>query len=635
MQTLNKTQQKAVGHTSGPLLILAGAGSGKTKVLTHRIAHIIAEKNIPPSHILAVTFTNKAAEEMKKRVAQLLRSSRFMPRAALPWISTFHSLGAAILRQEASRAGRTKQFSILDEEDALTLIKDAQKELGCDPKQFQPARIRSIISKKKGELISYKDFTEETKTHYYPRIIAKIWERYEEKLKEQNALDFDDLLILTVNLFNSNPDILKRYQNKWRYIHIDEYQDTNHAQYVFTNLLARAHNNICVVGDIDQCIYSWRGADFRNILSFERDWPQARVITLEENYRSTQTILEAANAVIAKNKARKEKNLFTQKKGGERISIFSANNEAEEAAYVIGTTRYLLTQGVPKKDIAILIRTNFQSRILEEALISAGIPYQITGVKFFARKEIKDVLAYIRAALNRSDSISKKRVMNVPSRGIGKTLMLKILAEKPLSGPEKKKQGAFEKTLDDIAEIVRAYPASRALQKAMAHSGYWDIWDPGSEEGEMRLSNLKELITLTLRYDNKKPPEGILSLLEDAALMSAEENVKNEKDAIHIMTVHAAKGLEFDYLFVAGMEEGLFPHASPAGDETDERQEEERRLFYVALTRARKKLFLSYAIFRTIFGEKRVNMPSRFLADIPKHLLETQDDFKSTIDYGF
>lgn len=622
---LNERQKEAVGHTEGPLLILAGAGSGKTKVITHRIAHII-EQGIAPQKILAVTFTNKAAEEMKKRIIEFTHVTRYTLHASQPWIGTFHALGAFLLRRESKKIGISKQFSIFDEEDSLSIIKESIKELSLDPKQFQPIRIRSIISRKKGELIDWEMFRNEAEKQYYTDIVGRIWQLYEEKLRAQKAVDFDDLLLLPVRILKENPDVRHTYQTYWSYIHIDEYQDTNHAQYVLANLLAEQHKNICVVGDIDQCVYSWRGADFRNILSFERDWSDARILTLEENYRSSQIILDAANAVIEKNRQRKPKVLFTRKKGGEKISVVISPTEQEEAGTITQTISDLRKKDLPLKNMAVLIRTNFQSRVLEEAFLESNIPYHLTGVKFFNRKEIKDVLSYIRGALNPNDLVSIKRIINIPSRGIGPLLTLKILANKPLSPSEQKKKEAFFSLLENIRTILTLSPPSQAIKTIMRKTGYWAIWDPETEEGAMRIANLKELVTVAMRYDSLPRIEGIEMLLSDAALMSEQDNMKNEKEAVHIMTAHAAKGLEFDYVFLAGLEDGLFPHTTLAGENEEERQEEERRLFYVALTRARKKIFVSFARMRTIFGEKRVNAPSRFLMDIPEHLIETEGE---------
>ena len=642
LSALNPAQREAVSHKDGPLLIMAGAGSGKTKVLTYRIASLVAS-GARPSEILAVTFTNKAAGEMKEGVRWLMAGSdghavngkeqiansnwnkiNRSPFAisSLPWVGTFHSLGAFILRENAAKAGLIRRFTIIDEEDALGVLKEIFKEMALDPKQFQPARIRGIISSQKGELIDRPTYAEANEGEYLPQVVGKIWEKYEEKLTAAHAVDFDDLLLKTVRLFENHPEILKKYQERWRYVNIDEYQDTNHAQYVLSNLLAQRHNNICVVGDVDQCIYSWRGADFRNILAFERDWPGAKEIKLEENYRSTKTILDAANSVIEKNKERKPKILFTSKSGGDQLEFFAAADESAEAEFIAAKSKEFITSGIPASEIAVLFRTNFQSRVLEEEFLKENIPYRVTGVKFYNRKEVKDILAYMRAALNPKDMISVKRIINEPARGIGKVLFTRFASGLNLSATDERKIAPFLNILAEVRESVEKLPASKAIRQVLHKTGYYKLWGTDSEEGAMRIGNLQELVTIARRYDELDAPGGIEKLLEDAALMSEQDNFSERKESVSLMTTHAAKGLEFDYVFISGLEDGLFPHAQAGGEDDDLRMEEERRLFYVALTRARKNIFLSYAFFRTIFGEKRVNEPSRFLFDIPKELFK-------------
>lgn len=634
----------------GPVLVFAGAGSGKTKVLTHRIANLAASGIHPPC-ILAITFTNKAAEEMRSRTLRLLaknagrtadaaRAPSADKQAAylttgtpnLPWIGTFHALGVWLLRREGSALGIPRQFSILDEEDALTLMKESLKELGISPEQFQPAKMRAFISGRKNELMSPQEFLSQEET-FFVQTAGRIWERYEEKKLAHRALDFDDLIISTITLLQKNPEVLARYQQRWRYVHIDEYQDTNHAQYTLANLLARGHGNICVVGDVDQAIYSWRNADFRNILNFERDYPNATVITLEKNYRSTKTILEAANAVIVKNKMRKPKNLFTENKNGERIRVFCAQNEQEEGKMITADIQRLLRRGVPATHIAVLYRTNFQSRAIEEALLSAQVPYQVLGIKFYDRKEVKDVLAYLKAALNPRDLLSIKRVINTPSRGIGKVTQLKYCSgAATLSALERRKTAPFDAMLARIREVAQSAPVSAALRAVIEATGYRSSLKDGTEEGEARRANIQELIALSKRYDAMPAPEGVERLLEEAALMSEQDNDRATiSERVRLMTVHAAKGLEFPYVFVGGMEEGLFPHAR--GMTNEEEREEERRLFYVALTRAKEGLVLSWALFRSIFGERQINEPSSFLTDIPEKLLApTENEVVDTID---
>lgn len=648
-KNLNPAQERAVLTTEGPLLIMAGAGSGKTKVLTHRIAHLI-EKGISPEAILAVTFTNKAAEEMRSRIFSLLKkkygdedaendqfdqaphpalsgAGRFTKSRAArddsssPWIGTFHALSAYILRESGREIEIPKSFSILDEEDALSLIKQAEDELALDHKQFQPSRIRSLISRKKNELETAERF-KETAHDFFPQIMANVWELYEEKKRACRGLDFDDLLLKAVELFGKHPDALDRYQERWKYIHVDEYQDTNLAQYHLTSLLAQKYRNLCVVGDIDQAIYSWRGADFRNILHFERDYKDAALITLEENYRSTQLILDAANAVIVKNKMRVEKNLRSQQKEGAKISIFEAANEEEEAEFIAELICALtIEKRALPQDIAVLYRTNFQSRVIEEKMLERNISYQVVGTRFYERREIKDALAYLRAALNAEDMVAKKRIINMPPRGIGKVLMARYFAGNPLKAAEAQKIQEFQGVLEFIKEQIAAKKPSVVIKNFLEKTGLLAYYHNGTEEGEMRKANLEELTSLAKRYGARPIPDGITSLLEDAALMSDQDTVKTE-NSVKLMTVHAAKGLEFKMVFIAGLEEGLFPHQTMSGEEVELRQEEERRLFYVALTRAKEKVFLSYAVFRTIFGSRQINRPSTFLFDIPRDLLE-------------
>src|SRR3989338_1387782 len=523
--TLNESQEKAVLTTNGPLLVIAGAGSGKTKVLVHRIAHLI-EKGARPDAILALTFTNKAASEMKERVLRLLSEKKL---ASLPWMGTFHSLCVYILRESGKEAGIKKSFTIADDEDSLSLIKYSLRDLGIDPKQFEPRRLKSLISKKKNEMQGVETF-KNMAGDYFPKILANVWELYEEKLKKSNLLDFDDLLLKTAELFKNNPEILKKYQK------------------------------ICVVGDVDQAIYSWRGADFRNILHFERDWPGAVIITLEENYRSTQLILDAANSVIVKNKYRVPKNLFSKQSEGAKITVFEAINEDEEAEFIAELAAELKRRGNNLSDLAVLYRTNFQSRVIEEKMISKNLDYQVIGVKFYERKEIKDILAYVKAAINLEDLLSKKRTINTPPRGIGKVLLAKYFSGKDLSKSEAGKISELEEMLSAIKKAVSEKKASEAIKTAIRLSGLEVYLDDGTEEGAGRIANIKELASLAARYDDEKSPEGILKLLEDAALMSDQDTIKNG-DAIKLMTVHAAKGLEFKIVFIAGLEEGLFPSA--------------------------------------------------------------------------
>ena len=651
-------------HTSGPLLIIAGAGAGKTKTITHRIVNLI-KTGVAPERILAVTFTNKAAKEMRDRIILEIeknfsatvgvQSDLSLRRSSVPFVSTFHSLGVYIIKENARILGLTKYFTILDESDSTTLVKEAMKEQGIDPKQYDPRKIKNIIGREKGKCINLDDYAAE-RTDYMGSIVARVWALYEKKKKQENSLDFDDLLLKATLLLKNNAEIRKIYQEKWQYLHVDEYQDTNEVQYLMAKLLGETHKNVCVVGDADQNIYSWRGANLKNILSFEKDYPDVRIVLLEENYRSTQNILEAANVVIKKNKYRPEKNLFTKNKTGEKISLYEALDENDEADFV--ATKILEVKEKPEKvlerapggagpprtedltksysgfslsEVAVLYRANFQSRALEEAMLRYNIPYQVLGVKFFERKEIKDTLAYLRAALNPNSLSDIKRIINFPARGIGKVTLLKIFANNTESLPVKVriKVAHFYETLEEIKEKIQNSKASDVIKFVVKRSGIEYELSSGSEEDLERLENIKELATLALKYDNFLNGGGVERLLEDASLASDQDSlmVQSEKreikDGVKLMTVHAAKGLEFKYVFVTGLEDGLFPHQRN-DDAVD--AEEERRLFYVALTRAKEKLFLSFTNFRTIFGSRGINTPSEFISDIPSDLLEKEGE---------
>lgn len=690
LRGLNDKQKEAASHKDGPLLIVAGAGAGKTKTITHRIVNLIKE-GVAPDKILAVTFTNKAAKEMRERILSTmaenslpagsfagLRPEKERPASmpgrdpvgeefSAPFVSTFHSLGVHIIKENARALGLTKYFTILDETDSKNLIKETLKELGIDPKEQPPAKIRSIISSEKGKFTSLSEFKEKSQSTF-SELVANVWQIYEDKKKKENSLDFDDLLLKSTKLLKENGQVRKFYQEKWDYIHIDEYQDTNEVQYVMSKLLAENNKNICVVGDADQNIYSWRGANLKNILNFEKDYPGTKIIMLEENYRSTKNILEAANEIIKKNKYRPDKNLFTNNEVGEKISVFEALSEVDEAEFVAtkvlelvdgSDSREFLSglaertrEGEPRTlknsagvaegkntfaDIAILYRTNFQSRVLEEAMLRYNIPYQVLGVKFFERREIKDTLAYLRAALNKESLSDIKRIINFPRRGIGKATLAKIFAGKIEDLPIKTrvKINNFYKLLEEIKEEIEKEKVSEVIKFVIKKSGIEQELENGIDEDIDRLQNIKELVTLALKYDNMPNNLGIERLLEDAALASDQDSLminneqeenKKEKNGVKLMTVHAAKGLEFKYVFVVGLEDGLFPSKVDEGNKNKEDAEEERRLFYVALTRAKSKLFLSYANFRTIFGSRQINNPSEFLADIPPDLLEREND---------
>ena len=625
-------------------MIVAGAGAGKTKTVTHRILHLIGE-GIAPQNILAVTFTNKAAKEMLERVYKLISSEvdKFsaseltnLPtyqRANFPFISTFHALGVHILKENARLLNIPRHFTILDKSDSLKLVKEAMDKEGIDRKNFEPSMIQNLISREKGNAVTCAEFEAKTETEYIPRIVASVWKHYEEALVREKSLDFDDLLLKTALLLRDSPKIREHYQNIWLYIHIDEYQDTNRVQYLIAKYLAEKYKNICVVGDIDQTIYSWRGADIKNILGFEKDYPEAKIVMLEENYRSTQTILTAANRVIAKNKFRKEKNLFTKNAEGERIGLLEAYDENDEARFVADKSKELIEgRGVSPSEIAVLYRANFQSRALEEAMLNAKVPYQVLGVRFFERKEVKDVIAYLKASLNPDSLSDMKRIINVPPRGLGKVTVLKVFAgqENSLPPATGKKVSDFKKILAGIKEFALKEKPSQTVKHIIRASGLEEELRKGGGEDEERLENLRELVTFATKYDIlAKPEEGIEHFLQDAALASDQDELMKDKSAVKLMTVHAAKGLEFEYVFITGLEGDLFPHKKLFGRKEDAREEEEeRRLFYVALTRAKKKLYLSYASVRTIFGSKQVNVPSEFIIDIDDELLEKEERFE-------
>lgn len=626
LEGLNKEQTQAVCHTEGPLMVLAGAGSGKTRVITHRIVHLI-HQGVAPHNILAVTFTNKAAREMRDRVEDLIRTFPPAERAAidsLPTVTTFHALGVRILREHHATLDLPRHFVIYDRSDSVRAVKRALEEAGHSPKQFEPRRILSIISRAKGDALSRIDF-QDSASSFPDRVAAEVWEKYDRILKEEKALDFDDLLLKTLNLIQAYPHVRDVLIKRYKYIHIDEYQDTNKVQFEIAKQLTDQSQNICVVGDIDQNIYSWRGADIKNVLQFEKFFPNTTTILLEQNYRSTKTIIAASNDIIKKNVNRVEKNVFTDNLEGEQITLYAAMTGADEAEYVALTAKSLIADGVSPSNIAVLFRTNFQSRSLEEAFLTFDVPYQVLGTKFFERKEVKDVLSYLRLALNKDSTADLSRIINVPTRGIGKVTTLKLIEGKrdEIKGATLQKVEHFENMMIDIADHARTEKISETLKFIMKRTGIeTDFKKSGTEDDMARLENLRELVTLATRYDVLDPEEGVESLLSDAALQSDQDELKDkeEKDAVRLMTVHAAKGLEFPYVFITGLEEGLFPHERLDDKGVD--HEEERRLFYVALTRAGKKVFLTYANTRTIFGSQRINVPSSFLRDIDDEYIE-------------
>ncbi len=612
LENLNVEQRKAVENTEGPTLIVAGAGAGKTKTLTTRIVYLI-HKGIDPRNILAITFTNKAAREMRERVDKLLHEDKI---ETTPLLTTFHSLGVSILRENAHLVGRNKYFGILDESDAVKLVRDCITEAGLDPKQYEPRKFKSIISREKGNFVTLLNYREKADTHV-EQTVLKIWERYEKKLTEEKVFDFDDLLLQTVLLFRKHPEVLEQYQNRFLYIHIDEYQDTNEVQYEMTKQLAGTKHNICVVGDTDQNIYSWRGAKIKNMIHFEKDFPDTKTFFLEQNYRSTQKILRAANSVIDKNTVRIPKTLYTKNGDGEDITLYESYDEVAEAEFVADEITYLLDQGVKRENIAVLYRANFQSRVLEDVFLSRTIPYQIVGTRFYDRKEVKDILSYIRASLDNENLSDIKRVINVPARGIGKVTIAKLFSgmKNDLPAGTLKKIDDFYNLLFKIKAFIDTHKPSEIIKFVLKESGIEATLKSGTSEDIERLENIGELITLSTRYDNFENGRGLEKLLDDAALASDQDSI-DDSSRVRLMTVHAAKGLEFEYVFITGLEQDLFPHAR-SGMESTEDKEEERRLFYVALTRAEKKLYLTYATVRTLFGMRQVNTPSEFIYDIP------------------
>jgi len=598
-------------HVDGPLLIVAGAGAGKTKTIVHRIAHLV-EEGIPASSILAVTFTNKAAGEMRDRVRDLLSGKR----GGLPLVATFHSLGVRLLREFHEEAGVPKNFSIWDRDDSLRAVKAELKRL--DTEEWTPRQILGAISREKGGGKTLAEYRERASSRR-EQVVTTVWERYEQELQAQDCLDFDDLLVRTLSLLQESSKTLSLLQNRWRYIIVDEYQDTSGVQYELMKLLSGKLGNLCVCGDLDQCIYTWRQAEIENLLSFERVFPDVKVVRLEQNYRSTRTIIAAANAVIEKNTNRIPKTLFSENETGEPIVLHGALDERYEAWFVAEQAANLIDLGVAPNEIAVLYRENAQSRVLEEALLHAGLPYRVLGTRFFERKEVKDVLSYLRAAINPKGKSDLARIVGVPPRGIGKVTVEKMLSGQPL-GAASAKVAAFRELLLKIRHAVHTLPTSEAVRFCIEASGIQKMYGGKTEEDAEHLGNVRELANLAAKYESDEPPAGIERLLEEAALQSEQDelDMSRDKGGISLMTVHAAKGLEFDAVFVVGMEQGLFP--SLRNDETRD-PEEERRLFYVALTRARKHLFLSYAYERTKYGTRESALPSEFLSDIDARLL--------------
>lgn len=637
LKDLNPAQREAVTYDSGPLLVLAGAGSGKTRVLTYRIAYLIGAGKISPWKILAVTFTNKAAGEMRERVENLLGKSRLGV-----WVSTFHSWCARMLRMEAELLGYTRNFTIYDEADKISVIKKCMEELDISLKRFSPDAIGNRISSAKDRLITWQDFSSQAKD-LFEENVSRVYQLYQKKLEDANAFDFDDLIMKTVELFTIYPKVLEKYQNRFQHILVDEYQDTNHAQYVLVNLLASKGRNLCVVGDEDQSIYGWRGADINNILDFEKDYPEAKVIKLEQNYRSTQVILDAAGAVVCNNQDRKGKILYTQIEGGERVRLLILENEHHEAEAVVKQIQHLNHQHDYRlSDFVILYRTNAQSRVLEQKFRDNGIPYLIVGgLRFYERKEVKDILAYLKIFTNPKDDLSLKRIINVSTRGIGAKTISKmenyclknrmslfqgikeIEKIEGISTRLKNTIHQFSNMLDEFFVLKDKLPIDKFAELIADRTGYLDeLKRERTIEAESRIENVRELINAISEFKERSEDPTLEGFLEEVSLITDIDMWDNTKDAVMLMTLHAVKGLEFGVVFIAGLEEGLFPLSRSL--ENPSELEEERRLFYVGMTRAKERLLLSYAHHRRRFGDME-NLKSRFLDEVPPELLHVED----------
>jgi DNA helicase II / ATP-dependent DNA helicase PcrA len=644
---LNPVQREAVAATEGPLLVVAGAGSGKTRVLTYRIAHLIRDLKVPPSAILAITFTNKAAAEMRERVGNLVGGA-----VKAMWVSTFHSACVRILRREAHRLGYRSGFSIYDEQDSLRLVTQCIKDLDIDPKRLPPRNVRAAISNAKNELIDYEAFASSDDGFYHEQV-SDVYRLYQQRLLAASAMDFDDLLMITVELFGAFPEVLAEYGNRFRYVMVDEYQDTNKAQYTLVRQITATHRNLCVVGDSDQSIYRWRGADVRNILDFEKDYPDARVVVLEQNYRSTSTILDAANAVIANNPRPQPKRLWSDKGEGSKIVRFEGEDEHDEAGFVADKVEALLDEGFNPADIAVFYRTNAQSRVVEDVLVRRGIAYKVVGsVRFYERKEIKDAIAYLKAIVNPDDQVALKRVINEPKRGIGDTTVGHVdrFAEAnklgftdalrraseigALNSGAVRRIEEFCAVLDTIT-VAAEESVGEAVRSVIEDTGYVAALEAERTiEALGRAENLRELASVAVEFEAQNegsvidgdpwetiPPVRRLSVfLEQAALVSDSDDIDEGAGAVTLMTLHTAKGLEYPAVFVVGMEDGIFPHMRSLGDAAE--MEEERRLAYVGITRAQQRLFLTSAASRTLWGATNYNPASRFLKEIPAHLVE-------------
>ncbi|GEN35626.1 ATP-dependent DNA helicase PcrA [Aneurinibacillus danicus] len=639
LQGLNPQQREAVLATDGPLLLLAGAGSGKTRVLTQRIAYLLREKNVAPWSILAITFTNKAAREMKDRISAIAG-----PDAEDIWISTFHSMCVRILRRDIDRIGYNRNFTILDSSDQVSVIKQCQKEMNIDPKKYDPRAVLGLISSAKNELKTPEQYGGMV-AGPVEQIAQQVYSLYQKKLKSNNSLDFDDLIMKTIQLFEEVPEVLEFYQKKFRYVHVDEYQDTNRAQYMLVKMLAAGYKNICVVGDSDQSIYRWRGADITNILNFEKDYPNARTILLEQNYRSTKRILEAANKVISNNIGRKPKNLWTENDEGAMIRYYTADSEHSEAYYIVDEIQKAVDRGREYRDVAILYRTNAQSRVIEEVFVKSGIPYNIVGgTKFYDRKEIKDMLAYLRLISNPDDDLSLTRIINVPKRGIGAGTVEKIAAYAARQGismykaiQEVDQIGLSARLSDAVVKFAHLITELEGMQEylgvtelaeeVLTRTEYREeLRREGTLEARSRIENIEEFLSVTMEFERTNEDKTLVAFLTDLALVAdidkLDETEEDRGNAVVMMTLHSAKGLEFPVVFLVGMEEGIFPHSRALLEEVE--MEEERRLAYVGITRAEEELFLTRALMRTLYGQTKMNAPSRFIEEIPEHLIQPE-----------
>ena len=624
VDSLNDRQKEAVVNTDGPMLILAGAGSGKTKVLTTKVAYLIEEKNIDPNNILAITFTNKAAKEMKERIFKLEGNSAFYIQ-----ISTFHSFGLKILKENCELLGYEKNFTILDSDDSLSIIKKIMKELNIDANKYNPKAIKNVISNNKNEIIDTEKYSLYVNTDF-DEIALEVYRKYEKSLKINNAVDFDDLLILPLKLFNNNPGVLQKYQEKYKYVFIDEYQDTNEPQYILSKMISAKYKNITVVGDADQAIFTWRGANYKNILNFEKDYKDAKVVLLEENYRSTKTILNAANNVIKNNKVRKEKNLWTQNEEGSKITYYKAFDEKDESNYVVNEIKKLIEKGVNPKDICVLYRANAQSRTVEEAFLTSNISYNIVGsYALYNRKEIKDLIAYLKLIYNNKDDVSLLRVINYPKRGIGnkaiENLAIKsnVLDKSLYEVIDSGKELDFKNMIEEIKKEESHLTLTELIDMVLDKSGMKkSLEDEKSIEADIRLENLEEFKSIAKAMEINEGIVSLEELLDKLALVSDVSEQKNDNEGkVTLMTMHAVKGLEYDYVFIVGVEEGLFPHSNSL--ESNDELEEERRLCYVAITRAKKKLYLINARSRILYGKVSSNVPSRFINEISDEYIET------------